>query len=71
MSLKLTKKTRIKRTLTLWKFECLVSHAESSRKDFECITTGYPLRDYKVCICSDTEEVFLNLNLSISNRIVS
>ena len=28
--------------------------AGSSRKDFECITTGYPLRDYQVflmCIC--------------------
>ena len=23
--------------------------AGSSRKDFKCITTGYPLQDYQVC----------------------
>ena len=27
----------------------------SSSKDFECITSGYPLRDYQVCI---TKEIF-------------
>ena len=31
-------------------FGCLVSH--SSRNDFECITSGYPLRDYQVWSCS-------------------
>ena len=29
--------------------------AGSSSKDFECITSGYPLRDYQVCI---TKEIF-------------
>ena len=29
--------------------------AGSSNKDFECITSGYPLRDYQVCI---TKEIF-------------
>ena len=28
--------------------------AESSRKDFECITSGYPLQDYQVCKYKNT-----------------
>ena len=54
MSLKLTKINKAGALLTrLLAFGCLVSHGRSSRKDFECITTGYSnTRLPRVFICA-------------------